>query len=156
MGARVVGLVVAGIVLPACGSVEPDAAAERTPHQEVPALYVANGPWSDHGQNLDDAAVLGAFERLPPGGIVIAAAASRSAGEPEQLLRRPVRLFDGDFLADSYEGQPAPHVSTQIIRGRLGGRALHVQVYFGRNDPTDDMQAEANRVLATLEVTAYS
>jgi hypothetical protein len=123
------------------------------PHQEVPALYVANVAWPDHGQNLDDDAVVGAFGRLPSDGIVIAAAASRSAGEAEQLLRRPVRLFDGDFLADAYEGQPAPHVSTQVIRGRLVGRALHVQVYFGRNDPTDDMRAEANQVLATLEVT---
>jgi hypothetical protein len=127
------------------------------PHQPVPAVYVANVDWPDRGQDLSTAATLEAFERLPPRGIVVAVSASPSGGEePVRILHPPVRLSDGYFLADMYEGQPARHVSTQIIFGRLGGRALHLQVYFGRNDPTEDMRAEANRVLATLEVTADS
>jgi hypothetical protein len=127
------------------------------PHQQVPALYVANVPWPDRGQNLSDSATLEAFERLPPNGIVVAASAGPSGGEEfRRELRWPVRLSDGHFRADSYEGQPAPHLSTQTISGRLGGRALIVQVYFGRNDPTDDMRAEANRVLSTLQVKAPS
>jgi hypothetical protein len=124
------------------------------PHEQVPALYVANVPWPDQDQNLAEAGALEPFERLPPNGIVIAASASSGGGEGfRRVLRRPIRLSDGRFLADSYEGQPAPHVSTQIIGGHLGGRSLSVLVYFGHNDPTDQMRAEANHVLATLEMT---
>jgi hypothetical protein len=127
------------------------------PHEQVPALYVANVPWPDRGQNFADAVTLEPFEALPPEGVVIAASASSSGGEEfRHVLRRPVTLSDGHFLADSYEGQPAPHVSTQIISGRLGEQSLSIHVYFGRNDPTDEMRAEANHVLATLEITAAS
>jgi hypothetical protein len=127
------------------------------PHLQVPALYVANVPWPDRGQNLAVSDTLEAFERLPPNGIVVAASASPSGGEEfRRVLRRPVRLSDGHFLADMYEGQPAPHVSSQIISVRLGERALSIQIYFGRNDPSDEMRAEANRVLATLQVTTAS
>jgi hypothetical protein len=126
-------------------------------HMPVPALYVANVPWPDRGQDLSAAATLASFERLPPTGIVVAVSASPGGHEePVRALRRPVRLADGYFLTDMYEGQPAPHVSTQIIGGRLGERELSIQVYFGRPDPTDAMRAEANRVLATLELTAGS
>jgi hypothetical protein len=125
------------------------------PQEQVPALYVANVTWPDRGQNFADPATLELFKGLPPQGIVIAASATSSGGG-EEFLRRPIRLSDGRFLADSYEGQPAPHVSTQTISGRLGEWTLIVQVYFGRNDPTDEMRAEANHVLATLEVEAAS
>jgi hypothetical protein len=122
------------------------------PHEQVPAVYVANASWPDRGQDLSVAAIVEAFERLPPDGIVVAVSASPGGHEePVRALRRPIKLADGYFLADMYEGQPAPHISTQIIGGRLGDRDLSIQVYFGRNDPTDAMRAEANRVLATIE-----
>jgi hypothetical protein len=71
-------------------------------------------------------------------------------------LRDPIVLADGYFLADAYEGQPAPGVSTQIIEAGLGGRAFYVQVYFGRIHPTVAMRARANQVLATLAVAGSS
>ncbi|HEV3479263.1 MAG TPA: hypothetical protein VG144_07420, partial [Gaiellaceae bacterium] len=95
------------------------------PHLQVPALYVANVPWPDRGQDVSVAATVEAFERLPPTGIVVAVSSSPGGHEePVRALRRPIRLADGYFLADLYEGQPAPHVSSQIIGGRLGDREL--------------------------------
>ena len=70
------------------------------------------------------------------------------------LIAPPITLADGYFLADAYEGQPASHVSTQIIEARIGDRTLHMQVYFGRNQPDDTMRARANRVLSSLTVSA--
>ncbi len=70
------------------------------------------------------------------------------------LPTAPLTLADGYFLGDAYEGQPAPHVSTQIIEARMGDRALYVQVYFGRNRPDGSMRARANAVLASLAVAA--
>jgi hypothetical protein len=122
-------------------------------HPQVPALYLANVPWPDRGQDFSVEAALEPFEQLPPTGIVVAVSASPSGHEePVRVLRRPIRLADGHFLADSYESQPARHVSTQIIGGRLGDRELSIRVYFGRNDPTEVMRAEANTVLATIEL----
>jgi hypothetical protein len=93
---------------------------------------------------------------LPEDGIAVEIVAQPpqvdSASWP--LLAPPISLADGYFLADAYEGQPAPHVSTQIIEARMAGRALYVQVYFGRNQPDDTMRAWANRVLASLAVSA--
>jgi hypothetical protein len=70
------------------------------------------------------------------------------------LLTPPLELADGYFLDDAYEGQPAPRVSTQIIQARMGGLALHVQVYFGRSQPDEAMRRQANDVLHSLGVAA--
>jgi hypothetical protein len=67
-------------------------------------------------------------------------------------LSPPIRLADGYFLSDAFEGQPAPHVSSQIVHARLADTALYVQVYFGRNEPGEELRALANEVLATLTV----
>lgn len=121
---------------------------------EAPSVYAANVPWPDVGQNVEHAPVRELFERLPRDGVVISAVSSwQAAGRVARPLAAPIKLADGYFLADSYEGQPAPHVSTQLILGRIGDRFLNVQVFFGRNDPDESMRAEAGAVLATLAVS---
>jgi len=121
---------------------------------EAPSVYAANVPWPDVGQNVEQAPLRELFERLPRDGVVISAVTSwQAARRTARPLTPPVKLADGYFLAESYEGQPAPHVSTQLIVGRIGDRFLNVQVYFGRNDPDDAMRAEANAVLATLAIS---
>ena len=122
---------------------------------EAPAVYAANVAWPDVGQNVERGAVRELFDRLPRDGVVISAVSSwHAAGRVARPLAPPIELTDGYFLADSYEGQPAPHVSTQLIFGRVGDRFLNVQIFFGRNDPDEAMRAEANTVLATLTVSA--
>ena len=121
----------------------------------APAVYAANVPWPDVGQDVSQAALRERFENLPRDGVVISAVSSWYAGgEVPPKLAPPIELSDGYFLADSYEGQAAPHVSTQLIFGRIGDRFLNVQVFFGRNDPDEAMREEANAVLATLTVSA--
>ena len=108
-------------------------------------------PWPDVGQNVEHPPVRELFARLPRDGVVISAVSSwQAAGRTARPLTPPIKLADGYFLADAYEGQPAPHVSTQLILGRVGDRFLNVQVFFGRNDPDEAMRAEADAVLATL------
>jgi hypothetical protein len=125
------------------------------PDDQAPAVYAANVPWPDVGQNIEQAAARELFEKLPRDGVVISAVSSwRAAGRAARKLTPPIALAHGYFLADSYEGQPAPHVSTQLIFGRIGDRFLNVQVFFGRNDPDEAMRDEANAVLATLTVSA--
>jgi hypothetical protein len=121
---------------------------------EAPSVYAANVPWPDVGQNVEQPAVRELFRRLPRDGVVISAVSSwQAAGRVAPRLTPPIKLADGYFLADSYEGQPGPQVSTQLILGRLGDRFLNVQVFFGRNDPDEAMRAEADAVLATLAVS---
>jgi hypothetical protein len=95
-----------------------------------------------------------ALAALPADGIAVEIVA-----QPPQVdsaswtqLAPPLRLADGYFLGDSYKGQPAANVSTQIIQARLGDRALYVQVFFGRNEPSEAMRARANEVLGALSV----
>jgi hypothetical protein len=128
-------------------------AKQLGPDDENPALYAANVRWPDVGQDLAQDALQALFERLPADGVVVSAVSSSYVEPGARALRPPITLADGYFLADSYEGQPAQHVSTQLISGRVGERFLSVQIFFGRNDPTDAMRAEADAVLATLSVT---
>jgi hypothetical protein len=132
-----------------------DGFAKRLEVDESPAVYAANVPWPDVGQNFEQAPAGEQFERLPPDGVVVSAVLGPLGVDPGVRARKPpLELADGYFLADTYEGQPAPRVSTQIISGRAGDRFLYVQVFFGRNDPDETMRAEANAVLATLRVSA--
>jgi hypothetical protein len=88
---------------------------------------------------------------LPADGVVVEIIVGRPPpGSGSWPLQTAVSLSDGYFLADGYEGQPAPHVSTQIIRARIANRVLWIQVYFGRTDPDVAMRAAANRVLGSL------
>ncbi|HYX89763.1 MAG TPA: hypothetical protein VE753_10375 [Gaiellaceae bacterium] len=61
-----------------------------------------------------------------------------------------ISLVNGYFLADGYEGQPAPNVSSQVIEARMANHALYVRVFFGRTRPDAAMRASANRVLGSL------
>ncbi len=125
------------------------------PDNEAPAVYAANVSWPDVGQDVEKAAVRELFERLPRDGVVISAVSSwHATGRVARALPPPIELADGYFLPESYEGQPAPHVSTQLIFGRVADRFLNIQVFFGRNDPDEAMRDEANAVLATLAVDA--
>jgi hypothetical protein len=93
---------------------------------------------------------------LPEDGIAVEVVAQppQTDSTAWTLLTPPLRLADGYFLADSYAGQPAPGVSTQIVRARVGGLALHVQVYFGGNRLDESMRRQANNVLSSLVVAA--
>lgn len=119
---------------------------------EVAVLWAANTPfsersaWPEYPQQT--------LAALPQEGIAIEIVEQPRGIDLASwpLLAPPVRLADGYFLSESYEGQPAPHVSTQIIQARLADRALYIQVYFGRNSPDEEMRARADRVLATVTV----
>ena len=66
----------------------------------------------------------------------------------------PLRVSDLYCVADGYEGQPAPHVSFCNLAARLeSGEIFNAYVYFGRNEPTPEMTAQANDVLATLSLS---
>jgi hypothetical protein len=124
-------------------------AREQGRDGEAPLLYAANVKWPE-GMGLQDF-----LERLPPDGVAVSAVSSSFVPDdvPRTTLRQPITLDDGRFLAESYEGQPAPNVSTQLISGRVGDRHLSIQVFFGRNDPDERMRADAEDVLATLKVS---
>ncbi len=62
----------------------------------------------------------------------------------------PLTLADGYCHADRYEGQPAANVSFCAIDARIGAKVMNAYVYFGRNQPTAEMKAAANEMLATL------
>lgn len=138
-----------GLVLPSAWD---GFTAELGAYEPNPAIYAANVAWPPTSGNIENEATKHAFERLPADGIVITASAGRYGATVSQALPMPVQLADGYFLADAYEGQPARNVSTQLIAGRIGERYLVVQVYFGRNHPTEATRAEADGVLATLEL----
>lgn len=81
---------------------------------------------------------------LGPGGVVVFASAARQVSDAASYdaLDRLPTLDDGYFVADGYEMQPAPNVSVWMIECRCRGVYLTVQVWFGRNDPTDsDLEA---------------
>jgi hypothetical protein len=96
----------------------------------APTLVVANVTWPEDGaRNLAHVADTEQFGRLPPDGIVMQATAGRHAiGDPNQDPGAPLRLSNGHFIADQYEGQPAPHLSTQIISRRFGDGWVSVRV----------------------------
>jgi len=145
--ARSIGLDDISIELP------PDWDAYTTrigPDDEVVVIWAASTPFSE--ASVRPEFPYRTLASLPEDAIAveIVAQPAQSDAASWPLLSPPIRLADGDFLADAYEGQPAAHVSTQLIRARLGTRALHVQVYFGRNQPDEELRARADEVLATL------
>ena len=90
--------------------------------------------------------------QLPPHGIVVFVSTALTVDDPDSFPARdlPLRLRDGYFVADSYQGQPAPHVSTTLIYAYANGRYVFVQVYYGTNSPSEEMFAEADRQVAGL------
>jgi hypothetical protein len=116
---------------------------------DSPAVFAANIAWPE-GVAVDELA-----RQLPRDGVAIAAVSSWHV--PHEVARttldQPITLDNGRFLAESYEGQPARNVSTQLIFGRVGDRFLWIRVLFGRNEPDERMRADAEAVLATLRVS---
>lgn len=87
---------------------------------------------------------------LPAHGIVVLVEASI---EPEACASTwSLHLAASDILASSYEGQPAPRVSSGSTYAIRGGRCLFSQAWFGVNDPSEAMVARVNRILASVEV----
>ena len=119
----------------------------------IPVAWDANTPFVDDPatHEFPDATV----RRLPPDGIAIAAVGPRPyTGEADfPTLRLPLRLSDGHFVADDYEGQPAPDVSSYFIDGWLDGQIVNVVVRFGRTDPTPEMLAQADDALARFSIS---
>jgi hypothetical protein len=117
-----------------------------------PVAWAANVRFDPADDNeLDPVATI---RSLPPDGIVIVASGPRPyTGEYHfPRLDFPLVLADGYFSPDQYEGQPATDVSLVLLDTWVGGELLNVYVWFGRNQPTARMRADANRTLATLSV----
>lgn len=95
------------------------------------------------------------IQALPPDGIVVSVVEPRPyTGDAEfETLALPVRLEDGYFLSDQYEGQPATKVSTYVIDGWLEDQLLNVLVWLGSNQPTEEMRDAANEELGRLCVS---
>jgi hypothetical protein len=119
----------------------------------IPVAWAANVPFLDDPAKTwsPDATV----RELPPDGIVIVAVGPRPctvcAAFPSLTL--PLKLSDGFFLSDDYEGQRAPNVSFEEIDTWIGADVLNVSVWQGRNEPTAGMASEANGELATLSIS---
>jgi len=117
---------------------------------DLPTAWAANGPfepekrWGGFPDNT--------IADLPPNGIVITAVQPRlyEGGENIPSLRLPLRVEDGWFNSDQYEGQPAPHVSNYVLDTYVDGRVLNVMVWMGRNDPAEEMISAANEELSRL------
>jgi len=91
---------------------------------------------------------------LPPTGIVITAAVSvpapsNGAGFPERTL--PLDLADAD-VRHSFEGQPNTAVPEYLMWQRVNGFVLDVRVFFGSQEPTAALLAEAQTELDRLAV----
>jgi hypothetical protein len=122
------------------------------PDDAVAVIWAANTPFSERSARPEyPRRTLAA---LPADGVAVEIVTQPNGIDAAAfpLLSPPIRLADGYFLADAYEGQPAAHVSSQIIHARLADGALYVQVYFGRNEPGEELRALADEVLATLTV----
>jgi hypothetical protein len=93
---------------------------------------------------------------LPATGIVITASISapmpsNGASFPERSL--PLRLTAAD-VRHSFEAQPNPDVPEYLLWQRVNGFALDVRVFFGSQDPTASLVAEAQTELERLRVPA--
>jgi hypothetical protein len=89
---------------------------------------------------------------LPADGIVITAIDLRpyTGGESFPNLREPLDLSQGVCASDDYEGQPAENVSQCRIDTMVEDEIFNVMVWFGANEPGEDLRAEANEELARL------
>jgi len=87
---------------------------------------------------------------LPARGIVVLVEASI---EPEACAStRSLHLAAADIIGGSYEGQPAPHVSSGSTCAARDGRCLFAQAWFGVKDPSEDVLAQVDRILASVQV----
>jgi hypothetical protein len=129
---------------------------EERPDPQGEALAVA---WAANVPFVDDRAESAwpdpTIRTLPAKGIVLEAVGPwlYTGDEDVPPLKVPLTLADGYCLADGYEGQPAPNVSFCAIAARIGGKVMNAYAYFGRNEPTSEMKADANEMLATLAIS---
>jgi hypothetical protein len=91
---------------------------------------------------------------LPATGIVITASVTvpiRSSAPdfPERSL--PLSLADAD-VRHGFEAQPNPDVPEYLMWQRVNGLLLDVRVFFGSQEPPDELLAEAQAELARLTV----
>ena len=124
-----------------------------------PVLWAANVRFAEAPPQPD---FPGATLRALPSAAVVVQAVAAPADGPRssapftdgevRQLDLPLTVADGTFFGRDYEGQPARHVSTVLIDGRVGRRSLFVQVYFGRNEPTGAMREAADAVLASVSL----
>lgn len=90
------------------------------------------------------------LQTLPPRGIVVLAEARI---EPEACASTSsLHLAASDILGGSYEGKPAPNVSSGSTYAVRGGRCLFAQAWFGVKDPSEQILAEVDRILSSIEV----
>jgi len=116
------------------------------PHIQV--NWASNVPLADDPANTT--------ARLSANGIVVEAVGPwvYAGKETVPAIDFPLEVSHLNCLADGYEGQPAPHVSFCNLAARLeSGEIFNAYVYFGRNEPTPEMTAQANDVLATLSLS---
>jgi hypothetical protein len=119
----------------------------------IPVAWASNVPFVDDPADrpFPDRTVKG----LSADGVVVEAVGPwlYTGDEDVPRIDFPLTLSDLYCLANGYEGQPAPNVSFCHIATRVAAEILNAYVYFGRNEPTPEMTAEANDVLATLSVS---
>jgi len=120
----------------------------------VPVAWASNVPFVDDPADrpFPDRTV----EGLSADGIVVEAVGPwvYTGDETVPTVDFPLRVSDLYCDADGYEGQPAPNVSSCNLAARLpSGEIFNARVFFGRNEPTPEMTAQANDVLATLAVS---
>ena len=121
--------------------------------KHVPVAWASNVPFADDPADraFPDRTVSG----LSADGIVVEAVGPwlYTGKEDVPTVDFPLRVSDLYCVANEYEGQPAPNVSFCNIAARLrSGEIFNAYVYFGRNEPTPEMTAQANDVLATLSL----
>jgi hypothetical protein len=114
--------------------------------------WASNVPFE--GGDLASGWPLNTVKKLPAAGVVVFASLAHRVDDPQTYPDRgaPLRLADGYFLSSGYEGQPASNVSLQMIYARVNGQYVLVQVWFGRNTPTDAQKQEADAELARLVI----
>jgi hypothetical protein len=130
--------------------------AERVeqPDAQVPALsiaWAADVPFTSAQSAWPDATI----RALPPRGIVLVAVGpwTYTGDEDVPRVEFPVRLADGYCLADGYEGQPAPNVALCAVSARVGEQLMNAYAYFGANEPSVEMKAAADEMLASLAIS---
>jgi hypothetical protein len=72
----------------------------------------------------------------------------KDTNSPTPRLPLPVQITRADF--DSFEGQVAPAMAQRV--GAVDGKLVQIRVAFGNSSPSDELIAEANRVLRTFAV----
>ena len=119
----------------------------------VPVAWASNVPFEAADISESDATgPTTTIRNLPPHGIVIVAVGPRAGNVDFPQRGFPLSMADGSFLANEYEGQPAPHVSFGYIDTRVGDDILNVSYYLGTNEPNAQMRAQVDMILATLNV----